>query len=169
MQPLVSELVLAHRGKEEEDDRAAYYGGRVLPQRRGYLSKDLEAAIAAGSNKRSKHRAELEHGAVVQDATPILLKYEEVEDYLVCLDVNSLYPSVQLKYKYAYGRFHYWDQAAFRNNPFLCDQLNMVLPCVAYIFERCQLRVDVDCPTDLITAFLIERTPTGMDSRGDHL
>ena len=39
--PAINQIFVPHTGKEENDDRAAYYGGRVTPQRKEYESADF--------------------------------------------------------------------------------------------------------------------------------
>jgi hypothetical protein len=142
-QPALSNICLARRGKEEDDDRAAYYGGRVLPQRKVYQSPDLKNADP-------------------RDLEFNRLAYDSINDYLVCLDVNSLYPSVQKSGVYAYGTSRYWSGDELDADPQLLDQLNLLSPVGGELLARSMLCVDVECPRDLFTAFLFERTDAGL-------
>lgn len=125
-------LYIPHRGKEENDDRAAYYGGRVMCQYRQYKSEDYDE----GRNL---------HG----------YNFADVDDYLVIGDVNSLYPSVQMKNSFAYGKWKYSEPSCEAEEEGLCRWLNF-LTDTERLF-RCMLKVDITCPKDLLTAFLMER------------
>lgn len=78
----LNDIYIPHRGKEERDDRAAYYGGRVMCQRKEYTSEDW-------SDGRENY------------------DFDCVEDYLVLGDVNSLYPAAQMQNLFAYGKWRY--------------------------------------------------------------
>lgn len=128
----ISEIYIPHSGKEENDDRAAYYGGRVAAQRKEYQSNQF-----------------------VEDCESY--EYDKIDDYLVIGDVNSLYPHVQRKYKYAYGKWRYWsgDELALLNSEL--QERFAHIPDEEWML-RCCFRVNVECPKDLFTPFLVERT-----------
>ncbi len=131
--PLLHEIFIPHHGKEEDDDRAAYYGGRVMCQRKEFISKDFI----------DEHLAKYD-------------QFEKVRNYLVCGDVNSLYPAVQMKNEFAHGKWHYCtpsfegEYVATINNLLNTEWMG-----------RCCFKVDVQCPKDLLTAFLMERNKDG--------
>ncbi len=129
--PVYDQLYIPHPGKEEDDDRAAYYGGRVTCQRKEFQSNDFR-----------------------EDATEY--DYDKIQDYLVKADVNSLYPHVQRHYQYAYGKWHYWCAVELEDlNVNLLPQFNLATK--EDWFLRSSFCVDVTCPRDLITPFLMER------------
>jgi hypothetical protein len=131
----IDEIYVPHTGKEEDDFRAAYYGGRTLAQRKEFKSAQFDAQVG-------------------------FPEYNEIEDYLVIADVNSLYPHAQRKYAYAYGKWRYVSPEEIREAN-LIECLNSGKVEYQITFLRCQLKVSVKCPKDLITAFLLERTPKG--------
>ncbi len=132
----VEHIFVPHIGKEEDDMRAAYYGGRVLPFRREYKSTDFDVQCA-------------------HDKRPV---FEEITDYLVIADVNSLYPYAQLKNSYAYGKWRYLSEGEIEER-MVDDVLNFNAD--EEWIKRCQFKVDVECPKNLITTFLMERDKDG--------
>lgn len=132
----ITEIYVPHAGKEEEDDRAAYYGGRVMCQYKEFYSLDYEEASSHYYN------------------------YDNIEDYLILGDVNSLYPAAQVEFGYAYGKWKYI-------NPIEgSDEYAEYITNLNYglHFEwtrRCMFRVDVQCPKDLLTSFLMARDSHG--------
>lgn len=137
----IKDIYIPHVGEEEDDDRDAYRGGRVTPQYKQFESEDLAAYM---------------NGYMVED---------EVKDYLIDADVNSLYPSVQKGNTFACGK---WKYKYFKKNDdprikekhieeqlseldFINDLRNEEL------IKRRMYKVDVKCPTDLLTPFLLSR------------
>ena len=133
-QPLVSQLYRPHVGKEEDDDRAAYFGGRVTPQRKEYVSRDF-----------SEEKKEYD--------------YDALEDYLVQPDVNSLYPHVQRINRFAFGRWKYI-LVEEENDASLAQDLSHGAVEEEELL-RSMYRVDISCPKNLITAFLPCRNEKG--------
>jgi hypothetical protein len=127
--PYLHEIFIPHCGKEEADDRAAYYGGRVTCQQKQYRSEDWM------------------EGAMKMD-------YDCIEDYLILGDVNSLYPAAQMYNTFAHGKWKYvteeLDERMGELNQFVqgADDDRLL---------RCVFLCDVECPKDLLTAFLLER------------
>jgi len=80
--------------------------------------------------------------------------FEDVTDYLTLIDANSLYPAAQKHFKYAYGKWTYLapqpPDVDLLNNVYNEDEIN-----------RSMYLVDVSCPRDLITAFLLSRDSDG--------
>lgn len=126
-------IFVPHKGKEENDDRAAYYGGRVTPQRIEYISKDFV--------KGKTH-----------------YDFEAITDYLIYPDVNSLYPAACHKFKYAFGYWKYLTPEEIKEGDYL-NLLNHYTTTDEMM--KCCYCVDIICPKDLITPFLMERTPEG--------
>jgi hypothetical protein len=131
--PITNEIFIPQQGKEEDDDRAAYYGGRVMCQRREYISQDYD------------------------DDPDKEWDYDEVTDYLIDADVNSLYPTAQIRFKYAFGPWEYAQIESEEQNHRACEELNLLVDEEA--ISRCMFKVNVHCPKDLITSFLVERDP----------
>ncbi len=79
--PIADEIFVTPGGEDEKIDRAAYYGGRVMCQRKSYESPQLHD------------------------------DYDDIdeENCLADLDANSLYPYAQFISKFAYGKWttHY--------------------------------------------------------------
>lgn len=123
-------IYIPHFGKEENDFRAAYYGGRVTPQRKEYESEDFCQHIDENGD----------------------LDYDKVTKFLFNADVNSLYPAVQFSHLYAHGRWKYLSTIGCKR---AINKLNL-LQDEEWI-NRCQFKVNISCPKDLITPFLVER------------
>lgn len=133
---ITANIYVPHTGKEEDDDRAAYYGGRVTPQRKEYQSRDY----VEGQKE---------------------YNFEEIQDYLIYPDVNSLYPAVCAKFTYAVGHWKYLSQEEI-NESNLLNVLNGAHdPNFHKIIPRVCCKVSIICPKNLITAFLVERLPCG--------
>ncbi len=86
--------------------------------------------------------------------------YDEIDDYLVYADVNSLYPAAQVNCKYPFGRnerrvLEGDDEAQ------LLKELNERHETSKEKFWRMGLCVDVTCPNDLTVAFLMTRAKGG--------
>lgn len=127
----VEDIYIPHAGKEEDDDRAAYFGGRVMCQYKQYESTDWVDGLAD-------------------------YDYDSIEDYLVLGDVNSLYPAAQKENNFAYGKWTYKTQFS----PLFIQALNENKLSSSTIIRSC-FCVDVECPRDLITSFLMERASDG--------
>ncbi len=128
----IMQIYIPHTGKEENDFRAAYYGGRVSAQRREYQSCQLEEHLLFNAEKEYK------------------LAYEWINNFLVNPDVNSLYPFVQADNNYAYGKWRYVQGEAIRKKAINNLENEIYL-------RKTQFKVDVRCPTDLLTPFLVHR------------
>lgn len=133
--PVINNIMVPHAGKEEKDDRAAYYGGRVSPQRKEYVSSQF----VPGQEE---------------------YNYDEITDHLIYPDVNSLYPAVCRKFRYAIGTWRYLPQEEIAEKK-LVEMLNAGEDYYKEMVPRCNWKVSVFCPKDLITAFLVERTAEG--------
>lgn len=129
--PHCNEIYIPHAGKEEKDDRAAYYGGRVMCQYKAYESESYDERLHT-------------------------YQYDEIEDYLVLGDVNSLYPAAQRMNQYAIGKWKY----VAGGDEYL-RRLNAMSPRDEDWLLRTCFHVNVECPKDLITAFLMERDNKG--------
>lgn len=124
---LYEDIYIPHCGKEEDDFRSAYYGGRVTAQRRQYQSAQYN---------QQNEECELDENSVTE--------------YLINADVNSLYPAVQHSEQYAYGKWEYADCTDF-------DLSRINLLSDPSLLARSQFKVDVHCPKDLLTPFLVHR------------
>lgn len=79
-------------------------------------------------------------------------EYDAIDDYMIYGDVNSLYPSVMAGKRYPVG--------AFAHRTYIPCQLRLFMEefNTTNLWERCALKVTVECPDDLNIAFLMERT-----------
>lgn len=143
----VGQIYLPHAGLEEEHDRAAYRGGRTTCQFRKFESDDFLEAVQEMAGE---------------------IHYDNIHNYLVCPDVNSLYPTVQVKEKYAYGRWKYLvpdDTYNFAAMVQIADGGDPEMESQALetrnLIERSCYCVDVECPRDILTAFLMDRAADG--------
>ncbi len=140
----LKEFYVPHFGKEEDDDRAAYYGGRVMCQYKEYESKNFRES-------------------------DVFHPYDWIDDYIVIGDVNSLYPAVQHSQLYAYGKWKYEDyKHGSDDERAYCESLNNFEfysrsshPIDEHFFVKRCFRVDIKCPTNIITSFLMERNAQG--------
>lgn len=141
----LNHIYVPHTGKEENDDRAAYYGGRVTPQRKQYISKDYV------------------EGETQYD-------YDKIEDFLIYPDVNSLYPTVCKEFAYATGYWRYYTAEVCAEHG-IKEILNGHSPDLSTlglihearpIIARMCCRVNVKCPKNIITPFLVERNADGV-------
>lgn len=130
--PELPNIYVPHQGKEEDDDRAAYYGGRVGCFRKEYVSQDFKE-------------------------DQLIYEFEKIEDYLVIADVNSLYPSVQARFKYAFGKWRYWPQMEILMMPL--SKINKI-ENEGWML-RCCFHISVECPKDILVPFLMERNAQG--------
>lgn len=153
---IVESFYIPHAGKEEDDLRKSYTGGRVGPQVQYYESPDYQKII---------------NGEISS--------YDEITEALYFLDVKSLYPSVQRKFPIAYGKhsYHYCDydrnlpRDVIISTPELLEKRNDSLFYKSLLnnlsdesfIMRCLFCVDVECPKDIITPFLFEKDYTTGD------
>lgn len=141
----VSQFYIPTAGKEEDDIRKSYTGGRVGPQIISYESADYKKCF----NK-------------------TITSYDDIHDYLVFFDVKSLYPAAQFHYPIAYGKHEYItcycaptlirteeQQTIDRRGAYYVHLLNSLVD--EREIMRCLFCVDVTCPRDLQTAFLFEK------------
>lgn len=141
--PVLHEIYKPKMGLDEESDRAAYYGGRVMCQYQSYTSSQWDTKREALQ-------------------LPQLLKYDDVTDYLVLIDANSLYPTAQRFNQYAHGQWSY-DEVEEERQEALCHRLNHcedVEEVTEEMKYRCY-KVNITCPKDLLTSFLITKNKDG--------
>lgn len=113
--------------------RRALFGGRCCPQRMLYVSSQYDGYQAG------------------------LISFNQVNDYLVYLDVVSLYPYSCLIGKFPCGRSNWLPPSAFYTFQYYLNELYPTgRRCLSTEneLERSFLEVDVDCPTHLLTPFL---------------
>lgn len=132
----LEDIYIPHTGKEEDDDRAAYYGGRVMCVRKEYISTEYD-----------------------EENPDKVYNYDDIEDYLIYPDINSLYPKAQVLEPFAIGMWKYM-KVRDDQNIMICSHLNLLKN--EEWMKRCMFKVDVTCPKDLIIAFLLERDSKGM-------
>lgn len=90
--------------------------------------------------------------------------YDQLEDYCIMLDCNSLYPTAMSRYLYMKGHYRIYDYEAllYRHRDFYipgADPANPLhWPSCLYYSIFC---VDVTCPKDILTPFLPSRDASG--------
>jgi len=144
--------------KDEEKMRKAYKGGRVICGRPHWKSswwgpiKRSLFDVPLQQEKEGGYNDDINGKCTTKEL------YDRIDDFLVFVDANSLYPSVQVDRKYPTGKHHfttfvkdspeekYWkDQIQFRNRA--CkDEINRSIYCV-----------DVTPPNNLTIAFLMTK------------
>jgi hypothetical protein len=136
---LGKENILIPGMEDHEYFHKALFGGRCYPQRRNFESKHYGALV-------SKYR-NFEEPVTDED-------FDLLDDYLAFVDVVSLYPSVMSSAEYFLGTWRK-EEDALR-----CQLMEQRLaswdkpaPVIA--------DVDIECPEDIITPFLMSRDDKG--------
>lgn len=124
---VADQIYTPHKGKEENDDRAAYYGGRVMCQRKEYISSQVDEE-----------------------------DYDFIHDCLILSDVNSLYPTAMKNYNFAVGKWKY-TTFGDNDEEKEIEMLRFIHNTQGEEIAQHMFKVDYICPKDLITAFLIAR------------
>lgn len=138
--------------------RRAVFGGRVQPQRRGFISQNYSWIC---------------HGP------PDVVSNEiDKVDTRTMLDVVSLYPTACCRYSFPMGNYTIYDY----NDPSHTEKLSELVkiihkqqlelnidhrgqhPIVEYL-EKCIMEVDIICPKDLLIPFLFSRDKKGVMSQ----
>lgn len=124
--------------------RETYRGGRIICGRKRWKSVNFDEVMKQSKSSETKQ---------------ITRKlYDEIEDYLCYLDVNSLYPSVMVNRNFPCGLF----------KSFTPDMLEMSR--MIHIFRTRNkemkqtvmkriFKVDIECPNDIMIPFLMSREP----------
>jgi len=161
--------------KDEANIRCAYRGGRVICGRPSWETND-EVAITPVHHK----HVVCENGAEInwkkyakmtsQEQLDFKIKYVECEydvtsrdcynyisDYLVYVDVNSLYPSAQINQEYPVGRYYHHKvaQGSFFESELRHSLHNDWEEDGKWKQRICQ--VDITCPNDIMVPFLMDR------------
>lgn len=136
-----------HVPKLDEDEwfRRGLFGGRCGPQLPSFVSKQAKESY------------------VILSANPEMsdAQFDQITDYLADMDVVSLYPAVMSKMLYPCGRFAFHE---------MTTDPREYTPAMQYALKRLNdstdqrgafYEVDIDCPTNLLTAFLQERDNKG--------
>lgn len=118
---------------------SCYYGGRVMLNQAKFESKEFEKVIEEA----------MENEGWVSHAT-----FEEIEDFLMKLDVVSLYPSVMTR-SYPCGKYQYYENIKQEDEE---RYINLIHSLHSSNWaSRVFMCVDVKCPKDLIIPFLMSR------------
>lgn len=148
--------------EDEPIMRAAYKGGRVICGRPIWKSAQYQEMEDTCTpipyfDEKMQCWSIKEQGHCVSR-----LFYNSISDYLVYIDVNSLYPAAQVDRIYPIGKH---TKIEFPNaNEFhdkICAQLNERNPYFKHITYTSLFQVDVECPKDLTIAFLMTKNEKG--------
>lgn len=130
--------------KIEDEDwfRDSYRGGRIVMTRPVWCS-----SLCSNIFKFINHPERLQS------------IFEELSDYLVYIDANSLYPTVMQSEEYACGDYRVKNVIA----PYVLENLNDPNKSenAKRGWNRRLVEVDVECPKDLLVAFLMSRDKDG--------
>lgn len=133
--------------------RKCYFGGRVLPTVARY-----------DSHVRIGGYYDFDESGVMENAEEFIAEMEENKDYLVMVDVVSLYPSIMKKYKMPSGKpslksfVQYSRAEEMWRKGVNSARLNLMFKVK---MMRCTFLVDVTPPTDLLVAYLMEKGDDG--------
>lgn len=88
--------------------------------------------------------------------------YDQIKDFCHYLDVNSLYPSVQVKRKYPVGKYKRknFEKGGIEEKVWL-DSIHNQEKKEKATWNRCAVKVSIICPKDLLLAFLMQRNEKG--------
>lgn len=135
-------LMKTQSGAHYEMCRGALFGGRVSPQKPYFFSKDYDAS------------------KVDEDGTLSKEEFDKIQDYIQQWDEVSQYANVMGKEDYPTGTSHILSNPAILKQR-ADDMNNGRFPESS--FKRIIAEVDVTCPKDLITPYLMSRTAKGME------
>jgi hypothetical protein len=133
-------IMIAVHVDDEENIRRSYRGGRVFCGRKCWLS-----------NVFTKFCIQQE---ISQE------EYDAVDDYLEYGDVNSLYPSVQVNRSYPVGNYKILQPDANLQQVY-CNGINAQLATLKPLFHRSIVQVNVECPKNIMIAFLMTKNKEG--------
>lgn len=122
-------------------------------QRKKYQSKEWQ--MRDDAEPIGKRQAD-EIASFLDNKSEILYDWEDIEDYLVLADVNSLYPTAQKLFEYAYGDWKYKTPRNDQEAVEWAAKLNR-LEDRKDLMRRTCYEVSITPPRDLITAFLMRR------------
>lgn len=174
-------------GVEEEIIRELYKGGRVICGRKIWKTKLFDKIISESFRVYRYYTDEEISKMKIDDPLEDLIKrmeevydgdaispelYKEIgKDYLVDVDVNSLYPTVQVDIAYPHGKKMFYDNLSKREEKILIQQLEWKKPKTTIekekrkknkeLWFRRAAQVDIKCPNDLSIAFLMEKKKKG--------
>lgn len=135
--------------EDEEAFREAYRGGRMVLTRPFWFSSDYEEIIQNFNNYDF-----------------LKTKFNDIDDYLLYLDKNSLYPSVMAsetkKIKYPCGAYEKIIVNQ-ENHSSLLQHINNKdkLPLAIEFWDSKIVQVDVNCPKNIYVGFLMSRNKEG--------
>lgn len=142
--------------EDEKIMRDCYKGGRVVPGRKRWQSKQWKSVldnkfpnIQLVLNEKTGYKEWTQVGWCIDDET-----YNNIDDYYCYGDVNSLYPAAQVGRKYPVGRYKK-RVIEKKDSDRMCNNLNNLVN--KDYWWRVQALVDVDCPNNLNIAFLMTR------------
>lgn len=124
------DLINPRRGAEEDFIRQSYLGGRVFPQVKSWESVEY----LKYKNKE--------------------IGFDEIKDYLIMIDCNSLYPTAQVGFDYNCGSFYVLENL---DTPERLNSLANNKDMYMSLYD-----VALTCPKDLITPFVMHRDEKGI-------
>lgn len=126
--------------------RRALFGGRCCPQRKIFISNQMEAILEAGSNIEQRQRI-----------------FDTVDDYLIYLDVVSLYPYSSVVSEFPMGKCDFIEESDIAKFKEWFDNYHTVgvTKSIKDEIKKCFFEVDVVCPNNIITPFLFSRSKKG--------
>lgn len=139
--------------EDEEMMRSMYKGGRVICGRPIWKSKAWAEVVAT-----------MRKGDNVKNPGQVITKelYDTIEDYLVYIDANSLYPAAQVNRAYPTGK--YKKMTFVLGSPQeikVLNQLNSRERNVRGNIFKASFLVDVTCPDDIPIPFLMTKSEKG--------
>lgn len=173
-------------GEEEDIMRELYKGGRVICGRKIWKSQLFDRIMKENVPVfRPKTEREMEKKIYSNGLDALIDAMEEVydgdvisnelydligDDYLVDVDVNSLYPTVQVDIPYPHGTFSRVTKITTMQEKKLISELyptkrlknsKNVRQYNKKMWRKRAAKVDVSCPNDLTIAFLTEKNDKG--------
>ncbi len=164
-------------GRNEEVMRKLYKGGRVICGRKMWKSKSFDSVISSAIPfKRDLNEEEINE-LKKKDLEPIdylhqISKekidgdyisqqlYDSINDVVIYVDANSLYPSVQVDRKYPVGKHVFYSiEAGTVQEKKLINEYNGRNKEIKKLWMKRAFLVDLICPKNLSIAFLITKNP----------
>ena len=148
------------RIEHEKVMRELYIGGRVHCGRPIWVSKEWDEVI---DNKRRSFYLD-DDGELSQKPGHVVTRemYDKIEDYLVYIDANSLYPSAQVDREYPIG-YEKWIEYDVDSNIHenLVNNINNKNQRIRRAVLISAFQVDITCPKNLSVPFLMIKNKDG--------
>lgn len=138
---------------DEENIRASYRGGRIIGGRASWNSSYLNQILETNQD-----------GFISQEL------YDQIDDDLFYLDVNSLYPYAQVMVQYPAGKplhIQFKEETPSVHQKRLLRNLHAQKKANKSYWNRIIACVDVTCPTDISVGFLMNRDKNSGETTQD--